>query len=396
MWRDQMQKGSFRGVAFRVKSQNTEGGRRVARHEYPGRDEPWPEDLGRKGRVHNIEMYIIGADYMAGRDAMLDALEKQGSAELTHPWLGALTVQVETYRLRESTREGGMATFSATFIEAGQRIFPSSSADTSSNVTRHSDAARLAVQQSFASTFSTAGQPGWVGSEAQSVLGQAADEINAVLQSVPGIPAEISTALADVSNLKSAISTLILTPLMLAGRIDGVISSISNIFTDPFAALLAYRGLALFGAGMPPVAATTPARIQQAANQDATVALVQQLALIAEANVSATYTPAASSDATSLRDDIADRLDSAATATADDASYLALTDLRSAVVSDITTRAITLPRVSHVTPTATRPALALAYQIYGDARRDSAIIDRNHVRHPGFVPGGQALEVLRA
>jgi len=40
------------------------------------------------------------------------------------------------------------------------------------------------------------------------------------------------------------------------------------------------------------------------------------------------------------------------------------------------------------------PAIVLAYRLYGDAERADEIVARNRVRHPGFVPGGQPLEVL--
>jgi prophage DNA circulation protein len=37
----------------------------------------------------------------------------------------------------------------------------------------------------------------------------------------------------------------------------------------------------------------------------------------------------------------------------------------------------------------------VAHQLYGDATKADEIIARNrNVRHPGFVRGGQALEVL--
>ena len=77
-----MQQGTFRGVLFGVRSQDSEGGRRVANHEYPGRDEPWAEDLGRKARTHNLEMILVGADYMQRRDKLVSALEEGGSATL--------------------------------------------------------------------------------------------------------------------------------------------------------------------------------------------------------------------------------------------------------------------------------------------------------------------------
>jgi len=36
----------------------------------------------------------------------------------------------------------------------------------------------------------------------------------------------------------------------------------------------------------------------------------------------------------------------------------------------------------------------VAHRLYGDALAADGIVARNRIRHPGFVTGGQALEVL--
>lgn len=46
------------------------------------------------------------------------------------------------------------------------------------------------------------------------------------------------------------------------------------------------------------------------------------------------------------------------------------------------------------TPRETLPSLLVAYQIYGDAGRADEIAARNTPRHPGFLVGGNQLEVL--
>lgn len=43
----------------------------------------------------------------------------------------------------------------------------------------------------------------------------------------------------------------------------------------------------------------------------------------------------------------------------------------------------------------TMPALLIAHRVYGDARRADDIVSRNRIAHPGFVSGGQVLEVLK-
>jgi prophage DNA circulation protein len=81
-------------------------------------------------------------------------------------------------------------------------------------------------------------------------------------------------------------------------------------------------------------------------------------------------------------------------ATAPDALYDQILDLRSAVLQDVAERVVNLPALRSYTPGATLPALVLAHQLYGDATRSQELLERNAIRHPGFVAGGQALEVL--
>nr|MDM8590005.1 DNA circularization N-terminal domain-containing protein [Escherichia coli] len=46
-WKDRLQDASFRGVPFKVEEESTGTGRRVETHEYPNRDKPYTEDLGK-------------------------------------------------------------------------------------------------------------------------------------------------------------------------------------------------------------------------------------------------------------------------------------------------------------------------------------------------------------
>lgn len=74
--------------------------------------------------------------------------------------------------------------------------------------------------------------------------------------------------------------------------------------------------------------------------------------------------------------------------------YYALIDLRAAVTRDVAVLGLLLPYTVSWTPAATLPAVVIAHRLYGDALRDADIISGNAIRHPGFVPGGVALEVL--
>jgi prophage DNA circulation protein len=73
--------------------------------------------------------------------------------------------------------------------------------------------------------------------------------------------------------------------------------------------------------------------------------------------------------------------------------FFYLSNLRSAVVEDISSRAGGLPRIVGFDAHVPTPALVIAYELYENAERDAEVATRNRVRHPSFVPSTK-LEVL--
>lgn len=121
---------------------------------------------------------------------------------------------------------------------------------------------------------------------------------------------------------------------------------------------------------------------------------------LARAAAAAPYT--SYEDAVATRDAAAQRLDLLALDAADrgdDAGAEGFDKLRRAMVRDVTTRGASLARLYALELPRTAPALALANRIYGTAgvgARADEIVARNRLAHPGFVPGGRALELLTA
>ena len=146
-WRAAMQPASFRGAGFHVDRGGQAGGRRGPTHEYPNRDTPWSEDLGRKARRWPITAYVIGPNYIPGRDALIAACEAEGPATLVHPTLGSMQVKCESYTVTETREHGGMATFEMAFVEAGSL--------TNFNVTASTQAASTAAATTLASAATT-------------------------------------------------------------------------------------------------------------------------------------------------------------------------------------------------------------------------------------------------
>ena len=124
-WREELLPASFRGVPFEVEGDSGSFGRRVQVHEYPQRDKPWTEDLGRATRAFEITAFLIGPDYLQQRDDFIAALETEGPGILVHPWYGELTVNVKDLaRVTHSRLNGGMCEIALSFVEAGELEFP--------------------------------------------------------------------------------------------------------------------------------------------------------------------------------------------------------------------------------------------------------------------------------
>lgn len=386
-----LREASFRGARFEVDDVEASGGRRVVLHEYPLRDTPYSEDLGRRAREFSVRGYIIQGrtyDYASARADVLKALEAYGPGELVHPWHGEVSVVVDDYRLRESMERGGLLELDIRFREAGQLANPTSSADTAKGVASAASSVRQALKNSFLSAFAPA-----------------LDEIDKAV-----------TALDDAASL--AMEYLGLPQSLMA---EGLAWAQSLIATPAalFDALVGIFGGLLDNessneSGEKALAAPVPDASFSIASGEGTAPLesilggsavitteagrvirhtVAQVVVIEAAASTAHAEYATADDALADRDAVVESLDTIEPV-ADDAVFLGLAELRRAVVTDLTTRGAELPRVRSVTLPGTVPALVAAYRIHADAGRADEIVSRNRIRHPGRVPGGTPLEVL--
>ena len=399
-WRDQLRPGSFRGAAFKVQSSDGEGGRRGELHSFPDRDEPWFEDLGRGPRRWSIEAIVIGADYMREREALIDACEARGSGTLVHPWRGTLTAVCTNFRYRESTADGGMAVFTLDFAEAGAAIAAQPRTDTPSLVAGVADAVADAAPERFAAGFSVTDVPAFVeqaGAGLARKFTALAGEAGTLLG---GAGPALRTFEAGLAKLPSSAVALVRQPLELAQTIRAVVGAIGRLGPNALARASALRRLLGAPQRFAPVLGATPARARERANQEALSTLIVQFgAAEAVRQIGAARLPSYN-EAVQIRDGFADELDRAAIAAADagdDDAAAALDLLRRAMVRDVTARGGSLARLYGYTPPTTEPALVIAHRLHGRpelviARADE-LVTRNRVAHPGFVPGGERLEV---
>lgn len=121
-----IRQASFRGALFYVEVGGKASGRRIVEHEYPKRDDPYAEDMGRRAKRFAITAYIIQSPFLPNytlyRDRLIRELETEGSGTLVLPTLPPETVVVDTYSVTERRERGGMCEFEIIFFEAGTPV----------------------------------------------------------------------------------------------------------------------------------------------------------------------------------------------------------------------------------------------------------------------------------
>jgi prophage DNA circulation protein len=128
-WRAYLMPASFNGARFHCDANAMESGRRIVEHQFPKKDLPYAEDMGRHAREFTIRGYCIvyprdqddlfQRDYRQPRDALILALEAEGPGTLQLPTRPAQVVVCTRFRFSEEDRFGGFCTFDMTFAEYG-------------------------------------------------------------------------------------------------------------------------------------------------------------------------------------------------------------------------------------------------------------------------------------
>jgi len=445
------QEASYRGVPFFVEATEDEFARRGAHHQFPQRDKGVWEDLGKDDTVYTITGYVTELSpggYKEARDKLIEACTAGGIGDFIHPYYGTKKVQCTSCRVSHDDHKNGMANFSLSFIEADEPA-PRAGADNSAaKVNDAADAAQDATVDAFADGWNLGDVPGYVYDAAKDLVQDVADNLKELAGPLPGILEDTSKFVDGAARLLGVVSEALDDPMTfflrqadaLTGGLLGkglalgqsiaglgrMLSLFSGTEKQAYQTQQNFMAMGTLGsatgkewpavpmanqrtqaqaAGTPASATVskkaavpvTPNRAMQAKNQEVLRAVVERTAVI-EACRMTPYMPLESrTEAVTVRDTLTEHLDRLAES-APARLYKRLEELRAAVVADLTRRGPELSRVGSYTPKVTRPALVLAYELYRDIGLDGSrateLAARNHIAHPGFMPGGQTLEVM--
>lgn len=405
-WRANLLPASFRGVAFFVENESEEFGAQYQVHQYPLRTRPYTEYLGGAAQQWRMSLFVLGDDYMRQRDALRIALATPGPGTLVHPKLGRLEVVAIEPRRSENTREGGMARFDVTFCIYGGMPSPDDTVDTLAGTYTASDKVDAAVAATYADTAVPTGVDD-LDTESAGLVAGLADTLSNINGRIQSGTSAIARTAADITRLGEQASTLLQQPAKLAALVGSVIGATMGAAKSLQSALDIYDNLQ----SQIPLTAfrgdMTRGRRQQTVNNNALATLNSTLALTSAVRyvvnaaravdvVTNDRSPFASlDDAQAVQAKLGGAM-SDQMAMADDATRALLADLRAALYKHLRAHSKNLARVTGYQVGQSVPVLVLAYDLYGDASRESDLIRRNRIKHPLFTPANRSLEVLSA
>ena len=370
----QLRTARLDGVPFVFVSGTASFGRRIVSREFPNRDIPGDEDIGKGRREFKIVGFVVGEDWQRQRDRLIAAAERKGPRRLTHPTFGELEVRVPRKGLQigEDSEALRMVSFTLTVLEAGRLAFPT--ARPSDTGPSYSAAAAMndTAAEVFLERFDTA-LGGYVVPDAVEDTLDALDLIVAAVEAPLAVMDRASEILDTVADFRARVDDYIAAPGELADAAQALIAKFEDLAgLDAFATSFEVNPPTVPGLG------ATPAERASSTNARALEDLFRHTALGALAVEAAEREFDSFDAAVEARDRYATRITTAAdVAHVGGRPHEALADLRTALAVNITARAVNLPRLKTYTPALVDVSFVLAQELYGDASRAREIEDRN-------------------
>jgi prophage DNA circulation protein len=392
---------SFRKIPFFVESAEFAGGRRSVKHEFFGKDEQFVEDTGRKGREFQIEGYVLGEDYFTARDALIDELEKAGPGELIHPYHGQRQVVCSSFRVRSSAKDGGIAMFTISFDQTETTpSFPKATLDSKSALKATAVSALSAAKLELLALAN--------------VSSLANGALNKLTGMVTGASRQLSSLLGPLASTTQALASLKQSLSDLSANAAGAARAPGDMFDtiaatvgalgaagDPVTAVRSLLAAYNFDPGSARPATDTLASQVEQTSHDAYARAIARINLIqativslegvASPDVEGAYR--SYEDALATRDSLTGALDEQLEL-AGDTLFPMLMQLRANLVAAVPGPESDLAHLVEHTLLVTLPSLLVSHQLYGNLDGEADLIARNHIKHPGFVPGAVSLAVL--
>lgn len=407
-WRDNLLPASLDGVEFLYKQVSNTVGRRGIVHEFPKRDEPFAEDMGRKARRYQVQAFLIGENYASTREQLISVLEAGGDHDFVHPYRGSFTVKlIGDAKIIEKDDEGRFAQIDFTLVESGLD-FPTVQQDTPETITV---LVNDAAEKLGKTKFDLLGAIGAVLSSVANGLNQGSAALRKVNGKISGALNLVDNISGQLNAFDDAVNDLLSTPDRVMGELIGLALALMRLH-ETFVETIPVIGVQVEGPDFPAITlralnelqefeseggsipTPTPQSIQEEEAHQTITKVMHASALIGATEALAQQELESAQQAQEIVALLGEQYDASLKEDFEPEVMESLSALKSAMVEHFTSLAQQLPSIRTITLNYSEPALVTAYRLYGDTTQERDIINRNKVRHPCFMPAGVDLEVL--
>lgn len=393
-WKDNLRQASFRGVPFFVDTSQYTTGRRVVAHEFPNRDNPFAEDLGKVGDSFKVDGHILGDDYFEIKSRLIAAVNQFGPGELIHPYYGFRFVQCGAFSVDESTLEGGIAKISFQFYETTDLKAPRAVDDKLEQLGTSKDAALLASKSAFDNIFDIAKAPAFVVDKAREGVFAVTDLYTRSTRTATAVAEGVAELAFSIRNLKAEINDLLQAPSKLSERLLDSFSLLEGALSLPEGRLRGFANFFSYGGVETSLLFNTINRRREKQNDDAFNRFIHEVSVASAINQAPQAAYASQDDALLVRDQLAEQVEIILLNTQDDNVYAEYDKLNALLAELLPNESDNLPNTFNLTLRNSETSLTLAYDLFENLDSESDLITRNRIAHPAFILGGATLEVL--
>lgn len=343
---------SWRGITFETESTSTEVGQRLVVHEYPLRDTPYTEPLGRAADRFALTAYVVGPNYDLDRDKILAAARRGDVGTLNHPELGALEVHLEKAAVTERDTERRRATLQLSFVEAGLSVFPVAAPDAAAVASARGAAAVAAAAGATARAEQTlATQPIWSRSDYARFVEEHSARLAKATRIDLGVATDVRGVIGDLDDFYQLLTLAASVPAAVFADLENAWSAVVRAAENAWSADVRVRAIA------------RAADVVLATSWD-------------------TY-----DQAEGVTGELVGTLDAELERSEDQLVIEYLVDLRASVLAALQETAVSAADETTLGVREPTPAHVLAYRLYADPTRDAEMVVRNGLRDPGFAWG---------
>jgi prophage DNA circulation protein len=391
-WLSTLWPASYKGVPFQIESDSEKGARRKAVHQYPGKDDPFIEDMGADKRDFSITAYVASDSADTDAASLMAICDQPDAGALVLPMQGPVTVQCFSFERKREKDKHGYVALELAFVRDGVSQAQPSVLSLANLVFVGADTLETGLGDFCVDTIAATLQPDYVVLAAVNAVQDIAALFEGIRTSAP-VDTTISSAQAvAIQALHDDAPTLIHRLTGVDATLGSRIINVGRALGDGIAASAA-RSAFLPMLDMLPAVDVDPAATVNAqaattnANAVNATGRLCALTVIAE-SVARDTTITDRTAGITLRANLAELFDDEILNLdmAESETIEAVQDLRDLAVDYLSRLILDLAPVITADSNLPLPSLVWAWQLYADPTRAPELVARNNVAHPSFMP----------